>query len=227
MGDLPAFTTALEDSPAGPVFNPWYELDPDHDRTDEAPAIRRRQLTSYLGSRLGSARWLLVGEALGYNGGHFSGLAMTSERILLGHQRDRGVHPSDVLPDVAPARTSRVELKPKGFTEPTATVVWGAMNRLGVPADTFVLWNAFPWHPYEPDRGRLSNRRPTRAEMRAAVPQLRRFLSLFPNAGLLAVGAVAAEALADHDRPFWQLRHPSFGGANAFRDGLSQLLVAG
>src|SRR5947207_15819762 len=76
----------LKESPSDAVFNPWWETDEENDVSPHSPAIRRKHLTVYFRERLGKARLAIIGEALGYRGGHFSGIAMTSERMLLGRQ---------------------------------------------------------------------------------------------------------------------------------------------
>src|SRR5437667_8984364 len=81
------FLTLLKDSPPGAVFNPWWQADDKNDIGENALGIRRKQLRAYLGDRLGKVRLAIVGEALGYRGGHFTGIPMTSERILSGETR--------------------------------------------------------------------------------------------------------------------------------------------
>jgi hypothetical protein len=81
------FVRLLKQSPPGAVFNPWWEADKQNDVGHNAPAIRRKQLAAYLRNRLGMVRLVVIGEALGYRGGHFSGIPMTSERILLGKRK--------------------------------------------------------------------------------------------------------------------------------------------
>src|SRR5215831_3504898 len=80
------FIRLLKPSPAGAVFNPWWEVDELNDIARIAPMIRRQQLGAYLQQRLGHAKIAVIGEALGYRGGHFTGIPMTSERMLLGKQ---------------------------------------------------------------------------------------------------------------------------------------------
>src|SRR5919204_4509804 len=82
------FVHLLKKSPSGPVFNPWWEVDEQNDIGRNAPAIRRKQLRAYLQQRLGKVKLAVIGEALGYRGGHFSGIPMTSERMLLGKMRE-------------------------------------------------------------------------------------------------------------------------------------------
>lgn len=207
----------------GPVFNPWADVDREHGCSDRGPAIRRRQLERYFEVRRGRSAWVLVGEAMGYQGGHFSGVPMTSERILLGHKSEAGIHPSLVLPNLPPQRTSRPDLKAKGFSEPTATIVWGAMRRVGMDPLTVTLWNTFAWHPYRRERGLLSNRRPTADELAFGMPALKSVLSLFPEARLAAVGKVAAASLQAEGYDFVEMRHPAHGGAPEFREQLARM----
>ena len=84
---LDKFLRLLKASPSGAVFNPWWQIDRENDIGSNCPAIRRKHLTAYFRERLGNARLAIVGEALGYRGGHFSGIPMTSERMLLGRNQ--------------------------------------------------------------------------------------------------------------------------------------------
>src|SRR5712671_4761050 len=85
---LDKFLRLLKTSPSGAVFNPWWQIDEEHDIDPQGAAIRRKHLAVYFRERLGKVRLAIVGEALGYRGGHFSGIPMTSERMLLGKQPD-------------------------------------------------------------------------------------------------------------------------------------------
>ena len=85
---LDKFLRLLKASPSGAVFNPWWQIDEENDIGPHSPAIRRKHLAVYFRERLGKARLAIVGEALGYRGGHFSGIPMTSERMLLGKKPD-------------------------------------------------------------------------------------------------------------------------------------------
>src|SRR5262249_49749043 len=82
------FIRLLKQSPPGAVFNPWWEVDEENDISRNTPRIRRKHLALYFCQRLGEAKLAIIGEALGYRGGHFSGIPMTSERMLLGKKQD-------------------------------------------------------------------------------------------------------------------------------------------
>src|SRR5437773_8107346 len=143
------FLRLLKKSPSGAVFNPWWEVDKENDIGRNAAPIRRNQLRAYLQKRLRKAHLVVIGEALGYRGGHFSGIPMTSERLLLGRSKKVCLQSDDFFSDINPLRTSNPEKCPDGFSEPTATNVWGALFRLALKPDQFALSNAFPWHSFD------------------------------------------------------------------------------
>lgn len=223
LNQIKTFTEALRESPSGAVFNPWWQVDSENDIGRNAPVIRRRHLGAYLCERLGNVKLVAIGEALGYRGGHFTGIPMTSERILLGKKANVGIEPQHVFSSIKARRTSKPQQFPSGFSEPTATIVWSSMLKLGIKPEEFVLWNAFPWHSFDRPRGLLSNRMPTKFERSAGLPVLRAFLDLFPCRGIIALGNVAATQLKQLNIECRPVRHPASGGASLFRQGLERL----
>lgn len=196
------------------VFNPWRDTDP-LDRSDDGddalgPAGRRARLRAHFSIK---PRFVLLGEAPGYQGCHFSGIPFTNEKLLL----------AGAVPRVAVH--GRLTNRSRPWCEPSATVVWGALHRLGIAEDT-VLWNTFAWHPYK-DGQPYSNRAPTRLELELGRTVLAGVLDSFQGACVVAVGKVAERTLGLLDRPATTtLRHPSMGGANEFREGLARLVRA-
>jgi len=238
--EIDDFLRLLRKSPSGAVFNPWWEVDAQNDIGRHAPAIRRKQLRAYLRKRVGKAKLAVIGEALGYRGGHFSGIPMTSERLLLGKQPDvvaalcerRNLHghgghrpPLQIFSGINPRRTSKPEKCPDGFSEPTATIVWVALLRLGLKPDQFVLWNAFPWHSFDRRRGMLSNRTPNPSERDAGLPVLTAFLKLFPCKQVVALGKIAAAQLQTLGVNAYCVRHPASGGAKLFRQQIAKVVA--
>jgi uracil-DNA glycosylase len=214
---LDQFQRLLTASPSGAVFNPWWQIDEENDIGPHSPAIRRKHLAVYFRERLGKARLAIVGEALGYRGGHFSGIPMTSERMLLRKQ-------PNIVAGIKPRRTSKPSICPDGFSEPTATIVWGALLKTSVLPDEFVLWNAFPWHSYDSRRGLLSNRTPNKSEQRSGRPVLKAFLELFPCEQIVALGKIAAAQLEQLGLSAHCVRHPASGGAKLFRLQIARIV---
>jgi uracil-DNA glycosylase len=107
--------------------------------------------------------------------------------------------------------TSERQLTGAGPAEATATVVHRVLGELGLEDDV-LLWNVVPTHPGD----ERSNRRPTRAEVAAGLPFLR---ELARGRIVVPVGRVAHAALGGR-----YVRHPSHGGAAAFRRGLGATL---
>jgi len=236
------FLRLLKASPSGAVFNPWWQIDDENDIGPNCAAIRRKHLAVYFRERLGKARVAIVGEALGYRGGHFSGIPMTSERMLLGKKPDiiaalckrRNLlkrakdgerrPPLQIIAGIKPRRTSKPTACPDGFSEPTATIVWSALLKIGMLPDEFVLWNAFPWHSFDPQRGQLSNRTPNKSEQLSGRPVLKAFLELFPCPQIVALGKIAAAELAHLGSNAHCVRHPASGGAKLFRQQIAKII---
>ena len=74
--------------------------------------------------------------------------------------------------------------------------------------DDVLLWNVVPTHPGSP----RSNRPPTAREVEDGLPFVR---ALARNRVVVPVGRIAERALGLDG-----IRHPSHGGAEAFRDRL-------
>jgi uracil-DNA glycosylase len=107
--------------------------------------------------------------------------------------------------------TSERQLTGAGPAEPTATIVRQTLAELGAAEDV-LLWNVVPTHPGT----ERTNRRPTRGEVDEARPFLE---ELSRGRRVIAVGRLAEAATG---APY--VRHPSHGGATAFRAGLARLL---
>lgn len=230
MSNIKAFIEELQTFEAGQgVFNPWKDYANGYDIGPDAPEIRSRHLEEFLRLRVGRAKWMLVGEAVGYQGGRFSGVALVSERILLGYHNR--VHPSAILASSSGARTSDPECKYfkyrtqalQGFNEPTATIVWEAIIDKGISPFEIVTWNTFPFHPFHPKNGFFSNRFPKEEEVKLGVNYLRQLIRIFPETNIIAVGRTAERALHRQGIRSIHIPHPSNGGANDFREAFRSI----
>jgi uracil-DNA glycosylase len=116
------------------------------------------------------------------------------------------------------AFTSERQLTGSGPSEASATIVQRTLEELGV-TDDVLLWNLVPTHPH--DHGRPeSNRRPTRGEIRDA----RRFVDALAGSGPRNRVVLGVGRLAQHELGAPYVRHPSHGGAAAFRATLAACL---
>lgn len=108
--------------------------------------------------------------------------------------------------------TSERQLTGSGPAEATATIVHRVLAELGI-ADDVLLWNVVPTHPGTA----TSNRPPTRLELDESAPFL---AELARGRRVIPVGRLAHNRLGG---PY--VRHPSHGGARAFRYGLVTALA--
>jgi uracil-DNA glycosylase family 4 len=110
--------------------------------------------------------------------------------------------------------TSERQLTGTGPAEATATIVHRVLTELGLE-ERVLLWNVVPTHPGTA----RSNRRPTAAEVAEGARFAR---ELARGRRVLAVGRLAQAALRAE-----YVRHPSHGGAVAFREGLLRFAPGG
>ncbi|MBN8235784.1 uracil-DNA glycosylase [Halobacillus kuroshimensis] len=213
------------------VFNPWKDYSEHLDIHPEAPLIRAEHLTRYLEQRKTTAEYIFVAEALGYQGGRFSGIPMTSERIITGTHPDIGHQ--GVFRGKAGQRTSHPESdypgfrnswRKAGFSEPTASIVWKTLLENNIDSYKVIFWNVFPFHPYQEQKGLLSNRPPSADELRAGVEYLKCLLDYCPpNSKVVCIGKYAKEKLNQYGMKNVPIRHPSYGGAPEFKEGCRKL----
>lgn len=192
------------------VFNPWGERN-DLDREDDGPGARRHRLKTHVD--IEDAKLVLVAEALGYNGGRFSGCAMTSERLLL----------EGAIPRLENMSQKRITTRKIPFSEPTATIVWKCLFEHQI-AERTVLWNAFPFHPMGDSE--LSNRAPTKEELQVGLPLLETLLRIHSDAEVVAIGRKAESSMALLGIECKTARHPSMGGAPAFRSAIRSIMAS-
>jgi hypothetical protein len=197
---IEALLRDLSHAAIGATFNQFRDVGPDD--VPGAPAIRLANLRHYLDERK-DADVVAVGEAAGYQGMRWSGIAFTSEFDLL-----RWGDPY--------RRSSR---RPRPWKEPSGTIVHGVLAELGAERRV-ILWNTVPTHPHLPEKP-LSNRRPTRAEIMAGTAFAERLIVIVNPERIVGVGRIACATLPNAN----YVRHPAQAGATAFRQGMRSSLM--
>lgn len=189
------------------LFNPWVEQCSE-DLTGNEPDVKLQRLVAHLDC---DPEFILCGEAAGYQGCRHSGMAFTSERLLLAGSIPRVERPA-----------GRLTSRKLPYSEPSATIVWNTLYRLKIEQRT-ILWNALQMHPFKTGNTR-SNRTPSAAEIALGRPAMKLLVKAFPNAKLVAVGKKAEGLLQEMDIPMaGAVRHPANGGATAFAAGVERL----
>jgi hypothetical protein len=183
----------------GATFNQYREAGPDD--VAGAPEIRLANLRHYLAERAG-APVLALGEAAGYQGMRWSGIAFTSERDLI-----RFGAPYAVTCDG------------RCWSEPSGTIVHRVLRELDAERRV-ILWNTVPTHPHRAVTP-LSNRKPSVAEIEAGAGFVERVLELLQPQVVVAVGRVAESVLGERGT---YVRHPANGGGAAFAAGMRSVI---
>lgn len=199
MSDAPfiaEFLQLLAKVPSGAgQFDPWQSTSHD-DACSEAAASRRDRLRRHLTAE--RVDFLAIGECPGYAGARVSGMAFTSEALLL----------DGAIPRVAV--NARLTTRHLPWSEPSARIMWEILYRHGI-AETTLLWNVAPVHAHRPGEP-LSNRTPTAAEIEAGRPLVECLVRHHPQARVLAIGGKSAALLGRMGIEHVALRHPAYGG---------------
>lgn len=201
-----AVEAAIFDQQGGvDCFNPYADINREVDRTD-AVCVRRANLRAYFDACLPDPPLFLLAEAPGPWGCRFSGVPITSEAQL--------VDPA------FPIRGTQSSLGAEPRKEYSASIFWGLLKDV---FPSFVVWNAYPLHPHRRDDV-FSIRPPRQAELTRFLPLVADLISIFQPHKVLAVGRKAEKSLGDAGIAATYVRHPSQGGANAFRQGVTAAL---
>jgi hypothetical protein len=202
------FIDALATMHLKDVFNPYADRCDVYDKPD-APALRRENLHTFLmAAHAQSIDSIWIARDLGYRGGRRTGLPLTDEVHLPAFSKIFGgltLHQATIGPPVA---------------ERTAAIVWRMLERISVPV---FLWNVFPFHPYCPGRP-LSNRCHSVRERRACESFLIDLLDMMKPRHIVAIGGDAHRVVTGlKGANCYYVRHPSYGGQNAFIAGMVDL----
>ncbi len=196
--------------PGDGLFNPYTQSCVAFDASPEAHKQRFKRLVSHLDC---DSKLILVGEAPGYNGCRYSGIAFTCEHLLL----------EGSVPRVA--ITDRITIGGRIRKEHSANTVWPTLHRLGVAHNT-IMWNALQLHPFRKGLTQ-TNRTPTHDELMLGMEALGLLIDRYPDAVLVAVGQKAASSLKRMGvQRFEHVRHPAYGGIPYFVDGLAAIVEA-
>src|SRR5580704_12520337 len=107
------------------LFNPWRDLCND-DEPCNGPDAKLARLAAHLKC---NPKFILCGEAPSHRGCRHSGIAFTSEHLLL----------EGKIPRIS-RKSHRLTIKKLPYKEGSATIVWNALYSLGIEKRT-ILWN--------------------------------------------------------------------------------------
>ena len=107
------------------AFNPWAETTID-EAAGNGPGARLDRLVHHLDR---DAKLVLVGEPPSYQGARISGIAFTSEALVI----------EGAIPGVQPH--GRLSTRGRPWSEPSGRIMWGALHRAGLADATETVFH--------------------------------------------------------------------------------------
>ena len=169
--------------------------------------IRRENLRFYLSEmKRINPKCIFIGEAPGRWGCFLTGVPFTDENTIANNSFFKEIALIEKIPQ----------------REASASVIWGCLNNISVE-EYPLMWNIYPFHPSDVDfthltPGERGNRKPNGKECNLGKEILNELLGLFNIEHFYAVGCKSRDILKSSYKSIEYLRHPSFGGANIFRE---------
>lgn len=178
----------------------------------EEGELRVNNLTLYLTKMYNlKPKSIIVGEAAGYKGCRLTGIPFTSERIIKTNPFFTNDKSFMIL-----------GRKRRPVSEQSATIVWGALE----DANTLpLIWNIFPFHPYNSYKGELSNRKPNLEELEKGGAILKQLLNIFETVEhYYAIGRQSERIMNDLNLNPQYIRHPANRGKAEFVEGIERYI---
>jgi hypothetical protein len=171
--------------------------------------VRRENLRFYLNEmKRIDPKYIFIGEAPGRWGCFLTGIPFTDENTMVNNPFFKGE--CKMISEIIPHK------------ETSASIIWECLNK--IPIDKYpLMWNIYPFHPSNVDfthhtpEGR-GNRKPNGKECNLGKETLKELLELYKIEQFYAIGCKSRDMLRSKYNNIEYLRHPSFGGANIFRE---------
>ena len=176
--------------------------------------MRRENLRYYLNEmKKINPKCILIGEAPGRWGCFLTGVPFTDEYTIANNPFFEGLN--------------KMQCDKKPQVEATASVVWGCLNKINVE-DYPLMWNIYPFHPSNVDSTHLlskerGNRHPNGKECVLGKEVLLELLDIFNIERFYAIGCKSRDMLKSKYTNIEYIRHPSFGGANIFKEQFGKI----
>jgi uracil-DNA glycosylase len=154
--------------------------------------------------RILNPRFLILGEAPGYNGCRLTGIPFTSEMVLF----ENPFFKNEPIQFISEKGNLKREI--------SATIMWSELSEY---IEKPLIWNIFPFHPHSKENAK-TNRTPTKTELTEGKSFLTELLEIFNIQKIIAIGRKPESQLTNIGIACTYIRHPANGGKHQFVKGL-------